>query len=334
MVTLREIAGQVGVSVSVVSRVLNRNPDPNARVSKNTRALVERAAKRMGYRPNRTAEFLKRGQAPTIGVFLPKEADHLIADLVCGLSEEAYANHFPLGFGFGMSADCYRTFVSDAEEASNCGVITYPYGYDSTLPDNTEVVKAMDRFRKGGGKVVLLCPVTGSESLPSVSRDDYEGGRLAAERLLARSCRTFMCVSMSAPPLPERTAGFVETVRAAGGKPDVFGNDADGIAALATKARASKRGGLPIGVFATNDRHAVHVLHALRETRFRVGRDALVIGHDDAPLSKELTPALTTIHQPFAEMGRLAMRKVINLIYGEEETSVKVKPYLVARDSA
>ena len=99
------------------------------------------------------------------------------------------------------------------------------------------------------------------------------------------------------------------------------------------RARACEAANLPIGIFATSDRHAVHVIDALRDTAHCVGRDALVVGYDDAPLGRELTPALTTIRQPFEEMGRLAMQKVINLIYGKEETSTKVKPYLVARDS-
>lgn len=329
MVTLREIAQKASLSVSVVSRVLNRNPDPNTRVSEKTRALVEKLAKDMGYRPNRTAEFLKRGRVPAIGVFLLKEADNLIADLVFGLSAEAEADGFHLSLSFGMTAKNYKKFVDNATAATNCGIITYPYDYDSQLTDKPQIVEIMDKFRSGGGKVVLMNHHGDSGDIPSVSFDEYEGGRLAAERLLARNCRTFMFVQ----PYWERTDGFIETLHAHGKETSIFAGDGGGILDLVARARAVKPENRPIGVFATNDRYAVQIIPALTQAGFHIGRDALVIGYDDQPLGKDMTPSLTTIHQPFEEAGKLAVRKVINLIYANQETSVKVKPYLVVRES-
>ena len=89
MITLKKIAAETGYSISLVSRVLSPKPGQASYVSASTRKIILQATERLNYRPNRSAEFLRKGKAPVIGVFLPDSADDLIADLVVGLSEKA-----------------------------------------------------------------------------------------------------------------------------------------------------------------------------------------------------------------------------------------------------
>jgi LacI family transcriptional regulator len=331
--TLREVAKKTGFSISVVSRTLNRHPDKNARVSPQTRRIIEKAAKTLDFHPNRAAEFLRRGSAPTIGVFLPKIADHLIAELVIGVAEEAKAQGFPLSFSFDMTAAAYTTYVAGAKDVAHCGIITYPFNSDGgQWPDNPQQIGGiLGEFRKAGGNVVLVDALTPVEGVPNVACDDYEGGRLAAARLLERQCKLFFHVD----PYWGRTTGFAETLRASGKEVRQFSGDPDAIAELARAIQDVQPRDLPIGVFANGDAVAVRMLSALGDApKWRVGRDLLVVGYDAHGLGEELAPPLTSIRQPFEEMGRIAVKKVINLIYGQEETSQQLKPFLVPRGSA
>jgi DNA-binding LacI/PurR family transcriptional regulator len=185
MVKLSDIAKESGFSIPVVSRVLSPKPHKGARVADNTRKHIQVIAKRMGYRPNRNAEFLKRGQNPVIGCFLPSRTDSLLAELMKGISEEAEKNNFPLAFYFDMTPKSYMEFIEYSKLSKNCGIITYPY-----FKIDPEVETVISNYQENGGKIVL---VEGGSNLwqwhncTSVSVDNYYGGKLAAKHLLKRN---------------------------------------------------------------------------------------------------------------------------------------------------
>ena len=328
MVTLRQIADRTGFHVSVVSRALNKNPDK--RVAPKTRLLIEKTARELGYRPNRAAEFLRRGSAPTIGVFLPRIANRLMADLVFGMAECAEEEGFPLSFSFGMTPDCYARFVEKTSGSSYCGIITYPYDDDMRYSQDQRIQTVLDRFQSEGGKVVLVYSLKEIPGITTVSVDDYEGGRLVAERLLAKSCQSLFLVE----PHFKRAEGFLDAMHAAKKDVRVLSADHSSMEELASVFRTVTPDKLPIGVFAAcGDKHAVKVMAVVKETQLRLGSDVLLIGYNDHRLSAELSPSLTSIHQPFEELGRLAVKKIINLVYDREEESQQIKPYLVERES-
>jgi len=330
MITLRMIAEKTGFHISVVSRALSRNPDKNARVSPATREIIERTAREMGYRPNRSAEFLRRGTAPTIGVFLPKIANRLMADYIFGMAAAAEEEGFPLSFSFGMTADCYAKFVRNVSHKSHCGIITFPYGDDMRFTHDARIKPVLDAFQKRGGKVVLIYSLKDIEGVTTVSVDEYEGGRLAAQRLLARRCRQFFLVE----PFSQRTEGFLDTLHGAGRDARIVPATPRGIQHILRAAEKASQADLPIGVFtAHGDKHAVKIMAAVLRTRFRLGRDIMLIGYNDHRLAADLDPPLTTIHQPCEEMGKLAVHKIVNMVYGKQESSERLKPTLIVRET-
>ncbi|MBN1863821.1 MAG: LacI family DNA-binding transcriptional regulator [Victivallales bacterium] len=320
MVKLKDIAERAGVSVSVVSRTLNPKPDKNAYVSDEIRSLVMRTARDLGYRPNRMAEFLKRGRNAAIGAFLPEIPNRLVADLMFGISMRAAEFGFPLEFHYGMDYDGYVRFI-DTVSASNSGIITYPYMFDL----ESGIDRVIDDYKGNGGHIVVLNCFERLD-VPVLSIDDVHGGRLAAEHLLGRACHKFIAFSS----FPARAESFADTL-AARNIPcsvvsgDDFESELDGIIVGCDK---------PLGVFATSDALAVKIINFLRRQGMAVGDDVLVVGYDDLYISEFIDPALTTVHQPFKELGGRAVEKVVGLIYGNEEKSEYVKPYMVVRESA
>ncbi|MFH1478015.1 MAG: LacI family DNA-binding transcriptional regulator [Verrucomicrobiota bacterium] len=323
MATLKDVARKTGFSVAVVSRALNPRPDQHARVASATRRQLIRTAREMGFRRNRMAEFMRRGGLPTVGVFLPAAANRLVADLVFGISEVLSEEDFPLQIGFDSYVEGFRKFIRHNVDLAHSGIISYP-----TLISDPDVEKEVADYRSKGGKVVLLNTSVRLDGVPVISIDDKKGGRLAAERLLARRCVRFAVLGS----LSGRNEGFQQFLATAGKSALACQDDASGLRAIFRFCREASAC-RPAGIFAVTDVLALRIFRALSATSLQAGRDVLVIGYDDLDLTSEITPALTTLHQPFREEGRLAARKLIHMINGGQEASVLIPPRLVIRQS-
>ena len=319
-VTLRDVARRTRLSLSVVSRALNPRPDKNARVADATRARIADAACALGFRPNRHAAFLRRGQVPTLGVFLPDVPNRLVADLMIGISLAAAAARYPLNFYFGLTAASYGRFFAREGAVVRAGMITYPF-----FNVGQATRRRIDAYRARGGQVLVLNASGAVAGIPVVRFDEAAGGRLAARHLLERRCGAF-----HVDEYPERTAGFLAELAAAG----VAGQRlATGqlVPAVQADLAAGRR---PVGVFCTTDLEALRALRRLRAAGLSVGSDVLVIGYDDLFIVGEADPPLTTIHQPFREEGRLAVEQLVALIHGEVAADAVVQPRLIVRESA
>lgn len=323
MATLKDVAEKSGLSISVVSRVLNRRPDSHARIAAASRRRVLRAAQEIGFQRNRAAECLKRGQAQAIGIFLPEVANRLLADLIFGLAKEAAIQGFPLNFSFGMSFDHYRQFVEQAHRNPSCGIITYPYfALDPRISD------LVDEFHRQGHPLVLVNAALTVEGVPVVTMDEEHGGRLAARRLVEVGCRRLMVYGH----YTGRNEGFEAEAATAGVAVEAVPADASGIAAIRS-ARAEATPTKPLGVFAVTDRYALAIVAAFRHDALTIGRPVRLVGYDDLDLTADVTPPLTTIHQPFKELGVLAVRRAVDAVDGRPSGSDIVKPVLVVRES-
>ena len=324
MTTLKEIAARTGFSISVVSRALNLKPDAATRISKETRQKILKTAESMGYTRNRFAEFLKRGKHPVIGVFIPEWANRLMADLVYGLAEAANAFEFPLRLSLGMNYEQYRDFLNDSHKNPKCGLITYPY-----FETDNRITKLVESFRAQGNQMVLMHSTVSVKGVPVVTMDDEEGGRIAARHLLEKGCKQFVVFGM----FDSRSKGFKEVLAGKKIKPIEFSNDAMFYPKLLTLQKKASINN-PLGIFAVTDIIALSVMRAFKEKPGVLGREVKLIGYDDLDFAAHLTPALTTLHQPFKKIGSLAVEKLVSLMEGQEANSEIIKPWLVVRESA
>lgn len=319
MVKLAEIATASGFSIPVVSRVLSPNPNLEAKIAPKTRQLILETAKRMKYRPNRNAEFLKRGQNPVIGVFLPHFRNSLIADLVMGISEAAQKHGFPVSFSFETCFENYRKFIEETSGRRNCGIITYPY-----FQVDQEAARLIEGYCRGGGKMVMINAGKSLYRVPHVGMDDYYGGRMAAEHLLERGCGEFVIVD----GIPERRDGFAARLKEAGAGCAIYPECVDSYRAIVGQCRKNDR---KTGIFTSADRMAVKLHGMLLQAGLTPGDRVKLIGYDDMFLTQYLVPALTTVSQPFTEAGALAVDKLVDIIYERQTESVTLKPELIVR---
>jgi DNA-binding LacI/PurR family transcriptional regulator len=323
--TLSEIANAAGVSVTVASRVLSPKPELNKRVAAKTRVKVQAVAEQMGYVPNRSAEFLKRGKNPVIGIFLPRYDDSLVARLTFGISDEAARREFSLSFHYDMTYDSYRSFLDNARNIRNCGIITFPY-FDT----DQKCEDLIEEYVKSGGKIVMISQSRYLPNVPTVAIDDYLGGQLAGERFAQLKCDKVFCYIS----IGNRGNGCADFLKKHGIDCEVYAVEKVSSSTIYEKIKNSISCGCKTGFFAGTDYQAAGFYKFSTVNKWEIGKDVFVIGYDNQNYSNFLTPSLTSIDQPFMQVGCDAVNMLIDQIYNKEVESRMIKPTLIARESA
>jgi LacI family transcriptional regulator len=173
---------------------------------------------------------------------------------------------------------------------------------------------------------------------PSVTCDDYEGGRLLAEHLLSLGHERVGVIAGEpyASTGLDRTAGFRDRYEEAGiriPKNMVVNSRFDTTGGHAAGARLLEAKTPPTALFAVNDFAAIGAMGAVREKGLRIGEDISVAGFNDVPLAAELPVPLTTVRSPMHEMGERSVHLLMQILGGETVEPEKLAPSLQARAS-
>lgn len=325
MTKLTDIAKELNLDVSVISRALSQSPENQRRVSQKTRKLIQETAKKMNYVPDRSAVFFRKKKAPTILCYLPGYTNRLVGDLVVGISEEAFRQKFPVNFFFGRENDDFNEFCTALKDVKHSGVITYPPRkmYDAMRAE-------LLSYHRNGGHILILNSFAnggiGDErfaGVPQLEINDSYGGKLVAKHFLEHGIKTLF-VSGRHSSFRLRCSGFEETLAAEGVKTMDF--SCEEFFALQKKNRK-------IGIFSTSDEDALNIMLKLGERGLRAGRDYFLVGYDDKFYTSRTEPSMTTVHQPTREEGALAVKKVIRMIDGEQVENELLNPWLIVRES-
>ncbi len=308
-VTIRDVAREAGVSVATVSRVLN----DSGPVREATRERVLGVATSLRYVPNQAARSLITRETLTIGVLLPDLYGEFFSEVIRGID-------------LGVQRERYHLLLSgshdDWEEISAAlramhrrvdGLVIMSPDLDaaavqSTVPSDLPVV-------------LLNCAASGRD-IPAINIDNRGGARAMVEHLLSLGRRriAFVCGPARNHDAAERLAGYREALAAAGlasqarELPGDF-NELGGYRALRELLEAGEGPGVD-AVFAANDSMAVGVLSALREAGVRVPEEVGVAGFDDIPIARYLSPPLTSVHVPIAELGLRAVSALLRAVRG------------------
>jgi len=341
-VTLKDIAHEAGVSVMTVSNVVNGNL---GRVSAGTAEQVRRVIEARGYVPNGSAQSLAAGRTRLVGLLVPPgtEDQSLLVSAhdvsVVGAVEATLRHHDNhLMLRSAGTADDVRESV---RRWNLDGIVVMNYtdaeleGLD--LPRDTPVV-LVDAYEREGGDGSSRA--TEGSRVARVGSDDAQGGRLAAEHLLALGHRRIVFTGPTTTPsrvVAERLRGFREALETAG-----VGWDE----ALVVPANTSFEEGLRAGavvaaqhpdataVLATADILAAGVSRALARAGRVVPDDVSVVGYDDTDVAEYVTPSLTTVRQDVVAKGRTAATLLLEMIDGERpDDPARLGVELVVRES-
>jgi DNA-binding LacI/PurR family transcriptional regulator len=298
--TLSDVASVAGTSIPTVSKVLRGGTD----ISPATRDRVMDAIRAVGY-----ARGLK-------GMADGEQA--ALIDLVVNHVNGTWANGVLTGVESAAVAANVDVVISLAHENADwvSRLLRRPSrGAIVVLVDPTS--SQFSALEAAGIPVVLVTPMSEPRAaVPRVGVTNWDGGRTAAEHLLSLGHRRFGIVAGQRSHLYSRARvdGFRSALDAAdGGRCTVVHGDWD--RGIAARAASTLLEGVdrPTAIFACSDVMAVGVYDAASNLGLRVPRDLSVVGFDDVPEAQWAVPALTTIRQPVAEMGAVAVRLLMRV---------------------
>jgi LacI family transcriptional regulator len=327
-VTIRDVAQAAGVHVSTVSRALN--PDKRGLISAEVLRVVEEAAHRLGYRPNRAASALRTGRTHTIGVLVPDITNPVFPPILQGIEASAAARGFFVFVTNVMDAALARPIVERMQAQRVDGLVMATALRDDPL---------VDYIARSGLHAVLVNRADDSGRLPAVVSDDRLAMKLAVDHLVAAGHRRIAHLAgpQNLPTGVGRRQGFEQALRDHGLAPacvvacEGYSREA-GRAAMQRLLALPRR---PQAVVCCNDLVALGAYEVLRERGIRVPRDLSITGHNDMPLMDMVDPPLTTIRLPHRELGWRAAEMLFDEIEGKSlsASTVVLRPELVVRAS-
>lgn len=331
MVTLKEIAERAGVSVSLVSAVINDSP--YVRMSETTKQRVRDLIEEYGYVPNHSARSLKYSRTNVLAVIIPRISDPIFEGLLDGV----YA---------GAEKHGYMVMLGDAGQlVSGSKLLDRLMGQgqvDGTLIRHSstlsgELVRA---FAKRRVPVVLL-DVSATDDLPWIGLDERNGTGLAARHLLSLGHRRigFLGGEQRYPGTLRRIDGVRRELAKAGLVLDKahirYGSQAP-LASYDTMRRFLESDDLPTGLIINNVTTATGALAAISDSGLRVPDDLSLVAYLDYPAAALLRPAITAVDQSLFDLGYQGVELFERIRRGEQcesSTITTPAPKLIERST-
>ena len=340
MVTIRDVAGESGFSITTVSMVLNNGPGGD-RISQRTRTRIWEVARKLGYRPNLHARSLRSNRSQTMGVMVFDLTDPYCTQILRGIQ-----NHIRPSGLFPIVTD----LQDDRSQFEPCldmllgrrveGVIAIanPLYLDSKL---------LSEFCERQIPAVVIGRELANVPISSVVVDNAAGTRLALQHLysLGHSRIAFIKGPAILVDSLQRWQGLENFAQEVGIKMDprlileIKGRNSTFREAYELTEELLRHRPDFTALVAFDDLTACAAIRALTKADRQVPKDCSVVGFDDIPSAAFYNPPLTTVHQQLELQGSLGAEIIEELVRAEVEKRAvqpkhrKVAPKLVVRDS-
>ena len=305
--TIRDVAKKANVSVSTVSRVINQK----GYVHEETKIVVMKIIDELGFTPNQLARSLTNRSSKIIGVIVPHIGPSFYGELLEGIESQAAAYGYKIMF-------CHTQDDPDRE-------IEYLKFFESY---NIEGLIVASNFNNKEKLLELNIPVITvdhilDETIPSITSDNVKGGALAAQKLIQTGAKhilifrgpSFLLTTM------ERTIGFMNELKKHDLYADIF--DFDLVNPDFKLMEEILRNNPHVdAIFTFSDTLAFACLNIVQKLGRKVPHDVSIIGYDNTPYSKWVTPSITTIHQSINYMGKQSFINLTKLIRDVELESL------------
>ena len=308
-VTIKDVAQQLNVSISTVSRAFNDKYD----IRKETRTEILRVAREMGYRPNPIARKLIQQKTFNIGVVVPEFVNSYFPEVIIGIQEILIEQGYQVLVM--QSGECYTTELKNIKALEDNMVDGMIISLSSEIHNNDYYLDMLER----GYPVVFFNRV--DENIPAsrVVFDDYKWAYFATEHLVKQGYRKIFHLSgyqhlslsrnriqgyrkaLNKFRIPFTSEYIIET--------GFFMEEGQ---AVMEKLLADRN--LPEAIFAANDPTAIGAMKAIKKAGMRIPEDIALVGFTESRMAEIVDPALTSVSQPTFEIGRTAAELLLKQI--------------------
>ncbi len=317
MVTLKDVARELGLSTGTVSMALNNSP----RISAETARQVHAAVRALGYTPNNFGRGLRSGKSRLVGYFSSHLDTSFFAEIFKGAGEKLAEREYGI-------LSCWP-----ARRSAN----NISHNLDMMLSKNVDGIifvggdwlslggETFQMLQKRNIPFVFCSRYCQSHDVPFIVTDDLLGGEMAANCLLEHGHRVILCEYNDS--IERRLRGNLNAInRYSDAKSVVFYQPED-VPELIKKHNAT-------AVLTFSDHHAFDVMLILKQAGYRVPEDISIVGYDDIEYAARPEFALTTIRQQRQKLGELVAEYILDRLDGKETKKIQLlPPELVVRRS-
>lgn len=336
-VTIKDIARELGISPSTVSRALKDHPD----ISPLTKKAVNELAEKLNYQPNIVALSLRQSKTNTLGVIIPEIVHFFFSTVISGIEDVAYSAGYNVILA--QSNESQSREILDIKALFNSRVD----GMLMSVSRETTNFEHIESVLSKGVPIVFFDRAFETNQASKVIVDDFTGAKDATLHLIEQGCRRI--AHIEGPPNLEITRQRLEGYKSALADHNISfdaeliavcpsGTIEEGQRAMETLLALKNR---PDGVFASNDPSAMGAMKTIKHHKLNMPDDIAIVGFSNWFFSSLMDPPLSSVDQPGFEMGQEAAKILIRQIEKQEkedsefiaETKI-LKTRLIVRESS
>lgn len=333
MATIHDIARELNITASTVSRALQDHP----RISETTKKAVLKVAKKLNYQPNHIAAALRKGKSQIIGIIVPTADRSFFASVIRGIEEIANKAHYNVMIC--QSYDDYDKEVSTVEALLNARV-------DGIIASFAKGTENFSHFQKIKDRQIPLILFDRSYQDPEISHvviDDFLGAYSAVEHLIQQGCRRI--AHFNSPKkisiFKERFRGYKEALENYGIPFDrnlVIESNLQLEDGRMSMQQLMQAGQMPDGIFSASAYSAMGALEVLKANKIRVPEDVSIVGFSNEAFMSFCDPPMSAVDQQSMRIGNVAAEIFLEQISSKNSTFVPKRivltPELVIRKSS
>lgn len=329
--TIHDIARELKISASTVSRALSDNP----RISLKTKEKIKAIAASLGYRPNTLASNLRNKKSNTIGIVVPLINRHFFSSVISGVEDVT----FKAG---------YNVVISQSNDlaAKEINIVQSMFsnrvdGLIISIAMQTNTFDHLKIFSKKNIPLVFFDRVVPEIDTDKIVVDDFAGGFRVTQHLIDQGYHRIghLAGSQNLMTYFDRKNGYIEALRKNGIPYDeslVIINSLTSEEGVSAIQQLMNLKNPPDAIFCGNDTTALSAMIYLRDKGIRIPQDIGIVGFSNEPFSKVVSPSISTIAQPGFEMGQKAAELLLRQIETKERTfqTIILPTELIIRESS
>ncbi|MFH1753903.1 MAG: LacI family DNA-binding transcriptional regulator [Candidatus Omnitrophota bacterium] len=318
-VCIDDVAKRAGVSITTVSRVINKNPC----VKVYNKDKVDHAIAELGFRPNMSARRLAGGKINTIGLILPRFEDmfhtYYVTEVIRGVCDTASNSGLDVLIHLTAKDLKPQSLGTHLDNVSLCSGVIF-----ADIQGNEDLLREVIGTQT---PCVVMNHLDYKLAAACVSIDNKGGSIKAVDHIVSLGHKRIACITgdLGIQAGKERLEGYKESLKRHGIEIDkALIKRCDFSPQRARKAAVDLLGidEHPTAIFAASDEMAVETVRALREKKLKVPQDISVIGFDDSWFATQGPIGITTVRQPLALMAEKSVAVLLDMIQSKGKASL------------